>query len=70
MVFGMISEKMRISSVVMADIQPKNTEPPMMVACMPTPAAPMVLAMVLRARMAASGRALSSLYCMNRVAGL
>ena len=70
MVFGMISEKTRMSSVVMADTQPNISEPHSSVACRPTPAAPMVLAMVFRARIAARGRALSSLYCMKRVAGL
>ena len=70
MVLGMISAKIRMSSVIRADTQPNHSAPKSRVACRPTPAAPMVLAMVLRARMAASGRALSSLYSRKRVAGL
>ncbi len=70
MVLGRISEKMRMRMVVMADTNPNHWLPKSSVACAPTPAAPMVWEMVLSERMAAMGRVLSVLYCLNRAAGL
>ena len=70
MVLGMISAKTRISMVVIALTRPNQALPKSRVACWPTPAAPMVLAMVLRLSIAAIGREDSCLYCLNRLAGL
>ena len=56
MVFGMISEKMRMSSVMMAETSPNHWLPNRMLACWPTPAAPTVFAIVFRERMAVRGR--------------
>ena len=70
MVFGIISEKTRIRMVVIALTTPNHALPKTIVACWPTPAAPMVLAMVLRLRMAAIGLDDSCLYCLNLTAGL
>ena len=49
-VLGMISEKTRIRTVVMPLTSPNHLEPKTAVACAPTPAAPIVLAIVLRER--------------------
>ena len=56
MFFGKISEKNRMRMVMMADTRPNHWLPNSWVACCPTPAAPMVLAMVLSDRIAARGR--------------
>ena len=55
MVLGMISANTRISTVVMALTTPKNSLPNTMVAWLPTPAAPMVLAIVFSESIAARG---------------
>ena len=60
-VFGMISEKIRIASVSAAEVSVTKVEPNTICAWAPTPAAPKVLAMVLRLRIAASGRLISRL---------
>ena len=70
MVLGMISEKMRMSRVITADTRPNHWLPKTCVACWPTPAAPMVLAIVLSDRMAANGRSVEVLYFLNRIAVL
>ena len=69
MVLGIISEKMRMDSVISADASPNQRLPNTSVTCAPTPAEPMVLAMVLSDRMAAMGRVLSVLYRLKRAAG-
>ena len=51
--FGIISVNIRMRSVNTMDAIPKYSFPKTTTACAPTPAAPMVLANVLRARMAA-----------------
>ena len=68
MVFGMISENTRMSIVVTALTSPNQWDPNTIVACLPTPAAPMVLAIVFSERIAARGRDESILYCLNFVA--
>ena len=60
MVFGIISEKTRIRMVIIAETSPNHSLPKTMVACLPTPAAPRVLAIVLRESIAAIGRSMSS----------
>lgn len=50
---GIISEKIRIKMVRTAEAMPKNSLPKTFTACAPTPAAPIVLAMVLMESMAA-----------------
>ena len=70
MVLGMISEMIRISKVIRALTRPNHCEPKSRVACRPTPAAPMVFAMVLSDRMAAMGREESVLNRFIRLAGL
>ena len=70
MVLGIISEKTSISMVVTTLTSPNHLEPKTSVACAPTPAAPMVLAMVLSERMAAIGLELSCLNFLNLVAAL
>ena len=62
MVFGIISEKMRINRVVTPDTTPNHASPNTTLVCKPTPAAPMVLAIVFNERMAASGFSGSVLY--------
>ena len=69
-VLGMISENTRIRMVIRALTSPNHSDPKMIVACRPTPAAPMVFAIVLSDRIAAIGREESCLYSLNRVAGL
>jgi hypothetical protein len=54
-VLGIISEKTNIIRVRMADIIPKYISPNILVACAPTPAAPIVCAIVFRERIADSG---------------
>jgi len=66
----MISEKMRMRIVVIAETNPNHWLPKASSTCWPTPAAPMVWAMVLRLSMAAMALALSCLYFLNKVAGL
>ena len=55
--------------VVMADTKPNHLLPKTAVACIPTPAAPMVFAMVFSERIAAKGRPVSSLYALISFAG-
>ena len=69
MVFGTISAKTRISRVTMILTSPNHSEPNKIVACLPTPAEPMVFAMVLRESMAARGFSVSVLYFFISVAG-
>ena len=52
MVLGIISESTRIKRVRMADISPKYCSPKILMDSAPTPAEPMVWAMVLSERMA------------------
>ena len=70
MVLGMISEKTRMRTVITAETTPNHWLPNSRVACRPTPAAPMVLAMVFRLRIAAMGRDEFCLYSLKSVAGL
>ena len=70
MVLGMISEKMRIRMVVIAEMRPNHSLPKTRAVCRPTPAAPMVLAMVLSERMAAMGLSMLSLRRRNSPAFL
>ena len=67
---GMISAKTRMRMVVIALTRPNHAEPKTKVAWRPTPAAPMVLAMVLSDRIAARGLEVSVLYFFISVAGL
>jgi len=67
-VFGMISEKIRISSVRMIDITVRYSSPQISWAWAPTQAAPTVCAKVLRVSMAASGRSILSLYFLSHTA--
>ena len=66
----MISEITRINSVRMADINPKYSSPKSFIDSAPTPAEPMVWAMVLSERMAPTGRSTLFLYCFIKVAVL
>ena len=70
MVFGMISERTKINSVRMADMSPKYSSPKSLIDSAPTPADPMVCAMVLRERMAPTGRSTLFLYCFINGAAL
>lgn len=70
MVFGMISESTRINSVRMADISPKYSSPKSFIDSAPTPAEPMVCAMVLSERIAPTGRSTLFLYCFIKAAVL
>ena len=70
MVLGIISEKTRMRMVIMALTRPNQREPKRIFACWPTPAAPMVLAMVFKESMAAMGLEVSCLYRLKREAGL
>lgn len=56
MVLGMISESTRINSVRIADIIPKYSSPKILIDSAPTPAEPMVCAIVLSDRIAPTGR--------------
>ena len=62
-VFGMISESTRINRVRMAEMMPKYSSPKSFIDSAPTPAEPMVWAMVLSERMAPTGRSTLFLYC-------
>ena len=66
MVLGMISEKMRIRMVVIAEMRPNHSLPKTRAVCRPTPAAPMVLS----ERMAAMGLSMLSLRRRNSPAFL
>ena len=70
MVFGSISAKTRISRVNTAEMMPNQVLPKRMEAWRPTPAAPIVLAIVLSERIAANGFSVSVLYSRNFAAGL
>lgn len=70
MVLGMISESTRINSVRMADISPKYSSPKSFIDSAPTPAEPMVCAMVLSERIAPTGRSTLFLYCFIKAAVL
>ena len=70
MVLGIISENINISIVVMAETSPNHSFPNIRVVCLPTPAAPIVLAMVLRDRIAAIGLSISVFSFMNNSAFL
>lgn len=70
MVLGIISESTRIKRVRMADISPKYCSPKILMDSAPTPAEPMVWAMVLSERMAPTGRSTLFLYCFISVAVL
>ena len=70
MVLGKISEKTKMSTVIMALHTPNQASPKMSVACIPTPLAPTVLAMVLSDNIAANGRSVSVLYFFMSEAGL
>ncbi len=70
MVLGIISENTRISMVVNALTSPNHWEPNRIVACLPTPAAPMVFEIVLSERMAANALEGSCLYRLSLVAAL
>jgi hypothetical protein len=54
-VLGIISEKIRIASVRIAEITPKYASPKIMEACAPTPAAPIVCAIVFKDKIAERG---------------
>ena len=54
-VLGIISEKTNIKSVRMAEIIPKYKSPNILVACAPTPAAPIVCAIVFKVSIADNG---------------
>ena len=70
MVFGMISENTRISIVIMADTSPNHSLPKIIVAWRPTPAAPIVLAMVFSESIAAIGLSMFCLSLLNLAASL
>ena len=61
-VLGMISESTRIRSVRMTEITPKYSSPKSFIDSAPTPAEPMVWAMVLSERIAPTGRSTLFLY--------
>ena len=61
MLLGMISENTKIRMVRIAEITPKYSAPNTFVASAPTPAAPIVCAIVFRQRMAEIGRSIFSL---------
>ena len=61
MVFGIISDATRISSVSTAEVTPNHSLPNTLSLCAPTPAAPTVCAMVLSVRIAEIGRSMSCL---------
>ena len=69
-VLGTISANSSINRVKIPEMIPNQVLPNSSVACRPTPAAPIVLAMVFRERIAASGFSVSVLYSRNLVAGL
>ena len=68
MVFGMISEKTRMSTVRPAENHPRAASPNCAAAIAPTLAAPAVLAMVLTVRIAEMGLSMSCLYFFKRSA--
>lgn len=70
MVLGMISDNTRIRRVRTADISPKYSSPKSFIDSAPTPAEPMVCAMVLSERMAPTGRSTLFLYCFIKEAVL
>ena len=70
MVLGTISENTSTSSVVIAEMIPNQVLPNRIVACRPTAAAPKVLAMVFKERIAARGLSGSDLNLRNFSAGL
>lgn len=70
MVLGIISESTRINSVRIADINPKYSSPKSFIDSAPTPAEPMVCAIVLSERMAPTGRSTLFLYYFIKTAVL
>lgn len=68
MVFGIISESTRMSSVRMAEMMPKYSSPNSFIDSAPTPAEPMVWAMVLSESIAPTGLSTLFLYCFISVA--
>ena len=70
MFLGIISENTRIRTVMTADAMPTAELPYILPTSAPIAEAPIVLAMVLRIRMAESGRSVSLLYSLRRMAGL
>ena len=70
MVFGMISESTSINNVRIAEIMPKYCSPKSLIDSAPTPAEPMVWAMVLSERIAPTGRSTLFLYRFISVAVL
>ena len=70
MVLGTISENTSTSSVVIAEMIPNQVLPNRIVAWRPTAAAPKVLAMVFKERIAARGLSGSDLNLRNFSAGL
>ena len=64
-VFGIISENTKIRIVNIADTIPKDSSPNSLVAAAPTPAAPIVCAMVFSDRIAATGPSISVLYFLR-----
>ena len=70
MVLGMISESTKINNVRIADINPKYSSPKSFIDSAPTPAEPMVCAMVLSERIAPTGRSTLFLYCFIKEAVL
>ena len=67
-VLGIISEKIRINIVTTAETIPKGILFNAIAACLPTPAAPIVLAMVFNDKIAAKGCSGDNLYFLNNVA--